>query len=172
MIYEGAGTHTLSHIHGLPTESLSSRQDAGQACVVGWGRLNSKQTPHRARSKFTELPSWIAKDSNKISQFPMWPHHNHSYSQKEGDNCLWNISPLLLINIWTVITQTCVIQEWSHKLKGHPTESIRPMRNCIYCICVILLCEICQRSLCGRGCIIGGSGFIMGPSLWALAYCQ
>lgn len=58
------------------------------------------------------------------------------------------------------------------------------MRNCVQCVCVILVCDVCQWILCGVACIIGGSGLTMGlthrgsgpcprtpnASFWLLAY--
>lgn len=46
------------------------------------------------------------------------------------------------------------------------------MCNRVGCVRVILVCHVCQSALCGAACIMGGSGFIMGPSLWLLARCQ
>ena len=97
----------------------------------------------------------------------------HSYSKKTGGNTLWKVFPLLFINTSvctaSVIMEKCVIRGKCHKTNGTLTESISSICVTVFGVSVYL---VCQRSLCGVACIIGGSGFIMGPSLWELAHCQ
>lgn len=72
--------------------------------------------------------------------------------------------------------QTCVWLdcEYRHKRnvsrRSNVMKWIWKLQMCVMCNCV--QCDVCQWSLCGVGCRKGGSGFIMGPSLWALACCQ
>lgn len=96
--------------------------------------------------------------------------HNFSYSEWESPSQLFFIYKHECLASFCNYRETCQMRvisenEWL-------TDSIYKFTSCENEFSVILVCDACQCTLCGVGCITGGSGFIMGPSLWALALRQ
>lgn len=80
----------------------------------------------------------------------------------------WNVFLWWLINMRVVGLGLSLQRNVSRR--SNVMKWICELEMCVMCNCV--QCDVCQWSLCGVGCRKGGSGFIMGPSLWALARCQ
>lgn len=188
-----AQTHTYTLLDTL-TSSLrrggaTVRACRDQACVVRRRRLNTKQTPHQTRSKFIRVagstppnPFSPEKSNSKCNVLFVRTRGNRKSTLK------WRI---LKKNIYKWMTPFwCALQVVINSHTSVVTvgknvscvpslaEWVRVDSECLSCdnrvrrVHVILVCHVCQWSLCGAACIMGGSGFIMGASLWLLARRQ
>lgn len=180
--------HTDTHLHTLPRTRLlpwaNARQQSeplGQACAVWRRRLNTKQTTHQTQSKFIRVAGSPASNPEP------WPVKQRTIFASTRGKTQINFKTTNALTLWCAtkvvnnIAYECnyIVKNMSCVRERPPlAESVRNDSEClscdnrVHCVHVILVCHVCQRSLCGAACIMGGSGFIMGASLWLLARRQ